>query len=268
MSVVTLSIVATVFYTVATAFQYAVYEGKTPQRPHLAGAIGFLAVAAHAVSVWLLSSTSLGADFGFFKIISIISLFLSALIVSFAYIKPVHNLKLLIYPIAIITVIAAVSFKGPTQVVEPGHVGLMAHITLSVIAYSVFSLAGLQALLLYAQNKQLKSHMTGRLVKALPPLQTTEDILFEMIWTGLILLTLAIITGSFFVEDLFAQHLVHKTALSILSWLIFALLAVGRNLWGWRGLLAARLTIGGCLLLALGFLGSKIALEFIIQPKI
>ncbi|WP_020409020.1 cytochrome C assembly family protein [Hahella ganghwensis] len=265
MSAITLSIIAIIIYTTATTLQFAVYQGKIPQRPNIALLMGVLAVITHALGLWPHLSTPAGANFSVYNTLSGISLVISFIIIVFAISKPVHNLKLIIFPTSVAAIIVSINGSGPQLVVSMDQTGVLVHAAFSVVAYAVFCLAAIQAVLLYAQNRQLKSHLTGRLVKALPPLQTSEAILFEMIWTGFVLLTLAIASGALFVEDLFAQHLVHKTVLSVVSWALFLILLVGRKLWGWRGLLAAQITIAGFGILMLGFLGSKFVLEILLN---
>jgi len=65
--------------------------------------------------------------------------------------------------------------------------------------------------------------------------------------------------------DEFAQHLVHKTVLSIAAWIVFAVLLWGRWRFGWRGRTAIRWTISGFVTLMLAFLGTKLVLELILQ---
>jgi ABC-type uncharacterized transport system permease subunit len=77
-------------------------------------------------------------------------------------------------------------------------------------------------------------------------------------------LTLALVTGSFFVEDLFAQHLVHKVALAVVAWVVFGILLLGRWRMGWRGRQALRWTLSGYVLLGLAYFGSKLVLEVIL----
>ncbi len=78
------------------------------------------------------------------------------------------------------------------------------------------------------------------------------------------LLTLAIGTGLLFVDDFFAQHLIHKTFFAIAAWLVLAMLLLGRNLWGWRGMVAVKWTLWGFILLTLAYFGSKVVLEVIL----
>jgi ABC-type uncharacterized transport system permease subunit len=98
----------------------------------------------------------------------------------------------------------------------------------------------------------------------LPPLQLMEKTLYQLLVLGFITLTFALITGFFFVEDLFAQHLAHKTFFSLLAWLLYGLLLWGHFRRGWRGRKAARLTLWAFVLLMLGYVGSSIVLEFLL----
>jgi ABC-type uncharacterized transport system permease subunit len=64
---------------------------------------------------------------------------------------------------------------------------------------------------------------------------------------------------------MFAQHLVHKTALTLLAWVIYSTLLWGRYQLGWRSQTAVRFTLGGFALLVLAFFGSKLVLELVLQ---
>ena len=88
--------------------------------------------------------------------------------------------------------------------------------------------------------------------------------LFRTIAVGFILLTLTLLTGVLFVEDFLSQHLVHKTVLSVLSWLVFGGLLLGRWRYGWRGVRAVHWTLTAMALLLLSFFGSKFVLELVL----
>jgi ABC-type uncharacterized transport system permease subunit len=92
-----------------------------------------------------------------------------------------------------------------------------------------------------------------------------ETLLFQMIGTGLFFLSISLVSGFIFIEDLFAQHLVHKTVLSIIAWIIFSSLLIGRFRYGWRGKTAVRWTLTGFFLLLLAYFGSKLVLEIILH---
>lgn len=91
-----------------------------------------------------------------------------------------------------------------------------------------------------------------------------ETLLFRFIGAGFVLLTLALATGFMYLEDIFAQHLVHKTVLSIASWAVFGALLLGRLFMGWRGRTAVRWTLSGFGVLLLAYFGSKIMLEWVL----
>ena len=88
--------------------------------------------------------------------------------------------------------------------------------------------------------------------------------MFKLITAGFILLTISLLSGIMFINDIFAQHLVHKTILSIMTWLVFGVLLFGRWRYGWRGSLAVRLTLAGVILLVLSYFGTKAVLEIIL----
>ncbi len=92
-----------------------------------------------------------------------------------------------------------------------------------------------------------------------------ESLLFQMITAGFVLLGVALITGFIYLDDIFAQHQVHKTVLSITAWVIFAVLLWGRLQFGWRGRTAIRWTLGGFVFLMLAYFGSKLVLEIVLQ---
>ncbi len=134
-----------------------------------------------------------------------------------------------------------------------------------MLAYSLLTLASAQALLLAVQDTHLRRHHPGGFIRALPPLQTMEALLFEMISLGFILLSIGLVTGFVYLEDMFAQHLVHKTVLSIVAWFAFAILLWGRYRFGWRGRTAIRWTLVGFAVLMLAYFGSKAVIELVLK---
>jgi len=139
--------------------------------------------------------------------------------------------------------------------------GTAVHLISSVLAFGLLSIAGVYALLVLVIDHVLRRHHLSPLVRSLPPLEVLEDLLFKMIASGFLLLTVSLVSGVMFINDIFAQHLVHKTVLSLLTWLVFGVLLFGRWRYGWRGSLAVRLTLAGVVLLLLSYFGSKFVLE-------
>jgi ABC-type uncharacterized transport system permease subunit len=139
------------------------------------------------------------------------------------------------------------------------------HVLLSLTAYSLFDLAAINAVILSIQEKQLRQHQLNGLLRQLPPLQTLETSLFQLIKSGFSFLTIGLITGFVFVDDFLTQHLAHKTVLSMIAWCVFAALLWGRWQYGWRARTAVKWTLIGFIFLVLAYFGSKLMLEYIIQ---
>jgi len=101
----------------------------------------------------------------------------------------------------------------------------------------------------------------------LPPLLAMEALLFRIIMVGFVLLTLSILSGVMFSEELFHKPLQfsHKSLFALLSWGIYAALLGGRQIYGWRGRTAILWTLAGFAMLLLAYLGSKFVLEIILQ---
>lgn len=164
--------------------------------------------------------------------------------------------------VAVITAVSLINGGGSRSLASSGGIGL--HIILSLAAFAVLFIGGAQAVLLGVQNHALKTRRLGNL-PLLPPIVRMERLLFDLIALGWLLLSAALVSGWWFLEDLFAQHLAHKTILSLIAWAIFAALLIGRRIYGWRGFTASAWTLAGFGVLLLGTLGSKIILEIVLD---
>lgn len=233
---------------------------RTQSRVLVPGLIGFL---AHALSAWTLIYRDSAYHFGMTEVSTLIFASIVFLTLLSSARRPSGNLILGVFPLAILSIVLSllVSSTYPAQQLDAG---IAAHVILSIVAYSLFTLAALQACLLAFQNYQLKHHHVALVMKKFPPLQDMERLLFELLWAAQLLLSLAIVAGFVFVSDFGAQGLAHKMFFSLLAWLVFAALLWGRHQLGWRGLTAIRGTLSGFILLLLGFYGSKFVLEFLL----
>jgi len=255
-------IIAILCYLSAATMQWSILTGRSKPSVKLIKLIGLLAVISHAYSVYLDLHRPGGIHLDFFSIGSLIGWLVAALVLLSSLRQKIDNLFVGIFPVAALAL--ACTLTGLDTSPSKHYDGaLVFHILISILAYSIFTLAAFQAILLAKQDYQLKHHVTRGLLRSLPPLQTMETLLFEMIWTGLILLTVSLASGALVFEDLFAQHLVHKTILSILAWLLYAALLFGRHFLGWRSHKAIRWTVGGFIVLMLSFFGSKFVIELL-----
>lgn len=234
---------------------------------HKGISLGLLVVGmlAHAVLLYPYVVTLYGLNFNLFNIISLTSLFFLFFYVLFCLYRPIMSLGILASPTALFGITVGYVGRAPYQPMTDISLGLEAHILLSLAAYCVLLMATVQALFLRLQIRELKHHTIHRFwVTKLPSLQSMESLLFDMLLVGFVLLSIALGIGFVYVEGLLAQHIVHKTVLSLLSWLLFGALLFGHWRAGWRGKRAANITIYAFILLAIGFVGSKFVLEMLL----
>ena len=142
----------------------------------------------------------------------------------------------------------------------------MAHIGIALIAYSLFTFAALHALLMTIAERSLHNKPTLIKLPSFPPLMVMEGLLFRVITLGFVLLTITLISGMFFSEQLYGKPLefTHKIVFSIASWLIYGWLLFGRYQYGWRGKKAINITLIGFVLLLLAYVGSKFILQVLL----
>jgi len=181
--------------------------------------------------------------------------------------QPVESLGVVILPLAALTLL--VEWLWPSRQLDLPTAGLAQtlHIVISLLAYSLLSVAVVQSLVLGVQERALHRHRAGGFLRSLPPLETMEILLFRMITVGFVLLTLTLASGIVFSEQLFGKPLrwTHHTVLATIAWCVFGALLLGRWRLGWRGRTAVRMTLIGFTLLVLGYFGSKFVLEVLIQ---
>ncbi len=268
MSVTFTAMLAIVCYLTAFGLQVRTslqsFGGATSTTKVTITGLSTLALAAHIATSWQQIFTESGTSFSLLPLSVAVFMIINFMVVAGSLRQPIDSLFLLLFPFSALAL--GLSLLPLWQ--SPPHdnlpAGLSLHILLSIIAYSLLSIAALEALLLAYQNRQLHQHHSSALMRILPPLQTMESLLFGLIITGFTLLTLALASGLLFVDNFFAQHLVHKTVFSIIAWLVYGILLWGHFRWGWRGKTATQWTLGGFVLLMLAFWGTKFVLEVIL----
>lgn len=254
---------AALLYLFGAFRQWQTLNNKKPANKPLILSLGLFAGIFHGLLIAGSVVQYQGFNFGFFNVGTLITLVISLLVIISSASKPLENLLIGVYPMAAILIMIDTILPN-SEKITPLTGGLGLHVILSILAYSILIMAAIQAVLLYLQNKQLKSHNTSGLIRALPPLQTMDALLFEMIWIGMVILTAAFIIGWPYIIDIKEQHLLHKTALSIMSWIVYATLLFGRFNFGWRGITASRWTLVGTTFLVLAYFGSKFVLELVL----
>ena len=230
--------------------------------------IGLLGTLLHAWNLYLLIVQPAGLNLGLLNIVSLIGWVITAVILLFALRHRVLNLAIPLLPIGVMSSLTGMlpGKNMPVLVDHPSSM-LVSHILLSIASYSLLSISAVLALVLSFQERRLRQRHPGGVLRILPPLEITERLLFQLIILGFAGLTLALFSGLFFVENLFAQHLVHKTTLSLLAWLLFGILLWCRFQFGWRGRIAIRWTLSAFAFLVLAYFGSRIVLELFLGQR-
>ncbi|HEY9134070.1 MAG TPA: cytochrome c biogenesis protein CcsA [Dyella sp.] len=257
-----LALVAIVLYlAAATGLARPLLSGGQPLNRTALG----LAGAAALIHAGILLSIHRGAlDLHFFAALSLVACVVSVLTLLVNVWRAVAALGVIVFPLSAL-LLAIDSFMARERMPLPMDWQIKLHVTVALLAFSVLSIAAVLAILLALQERALRHRQFGNWLRALPPLTLTETLLFRLIGAGFVLLSVTLLTGILFVDDLFGQHLVHKTVLSIIAWLVFGVLLLGRWRHGWRGRRAVNLTLIGMGVLLLAFFGTKAVLELILH---
>jgi len=189
----------------------------------------------------------------------------SAITVVSTFRERLEGIAVVLLPITALTVFLTVFVPESNVPIRTGQLALDGHILISLSAYALLTLAALQGVMLLIQHQALHGHHPAGWIRRLPPMESVEQLMFRFIVIGFLLLTAALISGFLFLENIFAQHLVHKTVLSVIAWLVFAVLLVGRHVAGWRGRTAVQWTLAGFILMGLAYFGTKIVLEWVLD---
>ncbi len=227
-------------------------------------ALGAIAIALHAVLLWRTVAVRPSMGLAVTESLSLIGWLMAPIGLVLCFLKPRF--------VALGGVIAAGSglaaLAGAERAdgfaLEHQSWELAAHVILSTVAYAVLSISVLLAIALGLLDRRLRTRKPLGWLTILPSVEALEAGVFHSLGTGFALLTLSLFSGFMFIEDLFAQHLIHKTVLSCLAWVVFAILLFGRWRFGWRGRTATQWTLSGFALLALAYFGSKIVLESVL----
>ena len=259
----TFVLIAAVLYLLAAALLFRRLRDLGPTMPATFWLTPVAAVSVHVTAHLVAWHAAGGANLHFFSALSLVGLGMAMLTVIVGLRGRMAALGVIVFPIAAVvaTLYGWVGRLDP----QPLDWRLQLHAWCALLAYATLAVASVLALLLLAQERALRQRRLHGWLRALPPLIELETLLFRTIAVGFVLLSATLLTGVLFVENLLAQHLAHKTLLSVLSWLTFGGLLLGRWRNGWRGVKAVRWTLAAMGLLVLAFFGSQAVLELILH---
>ena len=228
-------------------------------------AVGGVALLLHAFVLHHTIITDQGYDLGFYHAFSLMSWVVVLLVLLTVLIRPTENLAIVFLPFTALALILEQVFSSDHMISDHASIGLRMHVVLSISAYSLLAIAAVQSIILAVQEYQLRHKHPVPSLRLFPPMQTMEEFLIQLLAIGFFLLSLSLATGLMFVHNIMAQHLAHKIVFSILAWLLFGLVLLGRWRRGWRGKTLIRWTLGGFISLMLAYFGSKLVLELILN---
>jgi ABC-type uncharacterized transport system permease subunit len=257
-------------HVVAAALYAAAAWTRWPaaDRPHSAAAAWLppVALAVHAVGLVWAIATPQGFDISLANAVSLVAALCVLVTWTTGFLRTLPGGAAIVLPVAAVAALLPAVITNPHRFPYAGEPWAAAHIAVALLAYAFLLVAAITALLMTGLEKRLHRGLPAGDAGQTPPLLTLERYLFRLVGTGFLLLTLTLLSGALFSEQVFGKPftLTHKILFSILAWLTFGGLLAGRWRFGWRGRQAANWIIAGTALLVLAYLGSKFVLEVLL----
>jgi len=225
-----------------------------------------LALVLHAITIGRSIVSPEGLDLSFPQALSLVAwltVLVSALSGLLGKLPAVGNV---ILPVAAICALAPLAGGPPHRFAYTGDRWAAVHIAVALVGYALFVVAALQALLLTGLQRRLHSGVARPELDGSLPLLSLERFMFRLVAAGFVLLTLTLVSGFVFSEELFGKPVTftHKNVFSLLGWATFLILVIGRWRYGWRGRRALYWILAGTALLVLGYLGSKFVTQVVL----
>jgi len=261
-------IFAVLGYLISTVLIYrSIFANSdiTKAKPDMSFAflIASISLVAHIIYAFDLSQLLSGLNFSLSSMIVLVSSILVAIYLLGTIAMPIKRLGILVFPLTAFSLVFSYLWNSDASYLTANGGAFTAHILIAILAYSLLTIASIQAVLYVYQERQIKSHASPAMLSALPPLQTMETLLFRLLAIGFILLSLTLISGALFSQQIFGLpfEFKHHTVLALLGWAVFAGVLYTRFKNGIRGSKAAIWILSGFLLIQLGYFGTKIVTE-------
>lgn len=252
------------FYCIALVLVTSrLFHPDGPNRRAVAGTAA-IAVILHAAALSQVIFTTDGQNFSLTNVISLVNW-----IIAFTFTVLMFRLKVIVvvpvvYACSVLSV-ALLWLLPPKFIIHfELYPEVLAHVILSLMAYSALMIAALYAIqLAMIQNKLKKKQVM--LSPGIPPLMTVEKQLYHLVIIGVILLSLSLATGFIFLEDMFADGKGHKAILSIMAWFVYIIMLWQQYWVGCKIRTAVIYTLTGATLLSLAYFGARIVKELILN---
>ncbi|MCL1123084.1 cytochrome C assembly family protein [Shewanella surugensis] len=255
---------AILFYFLALVLIASKLFHRDGPNRYLVAIVVAIAVGLHAAALSEAIFTENGQNFSLTNVISLVNW-----IIAFSFTLLIFRVKVIVvlpvvYACSILSV-ALLWLVPPKLIIHfELYPEVLAHVILSLMAYSALMIAALYAIQLAIIQHKLKSKQLI-LSPSIPPLMTVEKQLYHLVVIGVILLSLALATGFIFLDDMFADGKGHKTLLSMLAWLVYIAMLAQQYWVGCRIRTAVIYTLSGATLLSLAYFGARIVKELILK---
>ncbi|MDF1484767.1 cytochrome c biogenesis protein CcsA [Ramlibacter sp. H39-3-26] len=236
-----------------------------------ASGLGAAALRGLLLAAWLLHALTLAwgllgdpPRFGFAPALSMTAWLVLTVYAVESRVFPQLQARWALAALGTLAVALALLFPG-----QPLHMAaspwLPLHWALGIASYGLFAAAVIHAWMLTHAERQFRQASEPA---SGVPLLTLERLTFRFVMAGFVLLTATLLAGWLFGDTLYGRaswRWDHKTVFSVLSWLAFAVLLLGRSRFGWRGRVAVRVLYVGSILLLLAYVGSRFVLEVLLR---
>jgi ABC-type uncharacterized transport system permease subunit len=156
-------------------------------------------------------------------------------------------------------------FPATTGISVNMSVGMIMHILLSLLAFGLLSISMLYACQLAYIKYQLKQRSRIMIGGHLPPLQSVERILVQLMTMGTVLLVSALVSGFIFIPNMFAEGYAHKTTLSSIALCCYLACIMLHYFVGLKARITITFNLLGLLLLTLGYFGTRLVKEILLS---
>jgi len=264
------AIISIALYGIATALlitylrsMNSVNGDTNDRKVTLSFVVAFVGAACHIVYALKFSFVDQALNVSLSSMMALMSGLVMVIFLLGGLVMPIRRLGILMFPLTIASLVFVFFWDNQVSVLNNRSLMFSTHIVISLLAYCLLAIASIQALLYIYQERQIKHRANPAMLMALPPLQTMESLLFRLVGVGFFVLSLTLISGAIFSQEIFGHAFVfkHHTILAFLGWLVFAILLLKRVKQGLRGSQAVIWTISGFLLIQLGYFGTKIVSE-------
>jgi len=260
-----LALISTVFYIIAASV--ASNQLLSSKKIHASHFLAPITVALVTHCAWLYTHVFMhnGQNLQILNVLSAITFIMSLLSTIASRRLNTGVLLPIVYGFTVINFIAVSYLPSHFVAHLETHPQVGTHIIFALLAYSILTIASLLALQLAYLDYRLKNRKLPLTSMRMPPIMTLEKSLFQFILIGFILLSCTLLTGFIFLEDMFAQGKAHKAILSMIAWVIYAVILWGHYKQGWRGRLMVYVTVIGSSLLTLAYFGSRFVREIMLS---